>query len=69
MYEAQVNDNILETIMKEKEWEEEHTYVTNVSLLLSHISSSIATLGPYYYEAINLNELKLTKWFACTAQT
>ena len=54
--------------MKEKEWEEELAYVTNVSLLLSLISSSIATLGPYYYKAIDLNELKLIKCFACTAQ-
>ena len=70
MYEAQVFDSIRGSIMKEKEWEEELAYVTNVSLLLSLISSSIATLGPHY-KGNKFKRIKTKKVFCmyCTSMT
>ena len=44
-----------------KEWEEVYVHFTNVSLLRTHISSSLATLGPYYEYRTILNRIERHK--------
>lgn len=47
--------------MSGKEWEEVYVQFTNVSLLRTHISSSLATLGPYYEYRTILNRIERHK--------